>query len=135
MKRPKLVTTVALLQLVWGAFLACLALYAWREASSMTPTGFLDSLGRDIVYSVAKSSGAAGAMLLVTDYGLWKRHRWAWALAVATNLVGLLFRLHETSFRAGREIWVSLVFAAILALLLLPPVLKFYFARPTGADV
>ncbi|HYX67995.1 MAG TPA: hypothetical protein VE825_02590 [Terriglobales bacterium] len=140
MKRPKLVTTVALLQLAWGTFLAVFALWNLWEGYSLHITGFWTGAARTLAYITAELSGAGGLILLAADYGLWKRRGWGWFLALVANAVGAALTFPNlASDVSASDICVPLVFAVAVVLLLLPGVRGFFFPRsqatrgPSGA--
>jgi uncharacterized membrane protein (DUF2068 family) len=136
MKRPKLVTTVALLQLIWGAFFTGLALWMVWDAHSRHEAGAWADAGRSLEYGFAEYAGAAGAILLVSNYGLWKARRWGWWLAVVADALAVaLIAPHEVDNLHAGDVWVPLVFAMIVVFLLIPRVRKFYFGRPAVTDV
>lgn len=132
MKRPWLVRiTVAAQALMAGACIVVVGLVLRETRNPKIIAEGTETMHG--LYLGAEIVGGAALVYVLCAVGLWKRWLWTWWLGIALNgLIGgaiLLDPITDRSFEWD-EIWLGACFAAMVVLLLLPPVRKFIFFAP-----
>ena len=130
MKRPVLVTVVAILQSLLALLLAGTTTYlVWL---ALSPQIRAESDAADTVHGLMIGAGVISGpaiVLCVSSRGLWKSKRWGWWMSVLVNLslVGtLVYSTLDDNSIDWEQLGIAACFAVGSILLFLPKVRKFY---------
>ncbi len=137
MKRPVLITTVTLTQLLLALILAGTGIYVWLQTRS--PEILSQSDREDTIRGLtigAISLVVPALILLVGVYGLWQHKLWGWWLAVVVGLAIdgiLIYSVFEDGWAEAErdDIVMAVCFAVFPILMFLPRVVKFFWNRGT----
>lgn len=134
MKRPVLITTVAILQFLLALVMAGTTIYLLWLAHS--PKILAEPDGADAAHGLtigAIATGIPTAISGISFWGLWKSKRWGWWLALVMNVIilaTLAYGMVDENSVDMEEIVVTLCFMILPIFLLLPKVRKFYWTGP-----
>lgn len=135
MKRPGLITTVTILQLLLALLLLGTAVYVLlltRSPETLKQPDAADTIeGLKIGAAVI---GIPALVLLLGAFGLWKRKLWGWWVTLLVDLgieATLIYSLFEDGWREveREDIVLAACFAIFPILMLLPKVTKSYWKR------
>jgi len=130
MKRPVLVTAVAVLQSLLVLLQAGTVIYLVWLAHS--PQILSQPDGADAAHGImvgARVISGPAAALAIASWGLWTSKRWGWWASALINLVvvgALIYSTLDENSIDWDEFWIAICFAVIAILLFLPKVRKFY---------
>ncbi|HEY4678939.1 MAG TPA: hypothetical protein VIJ01_17365 [Candidatus Angelobacter sp.] len=131
MKRPGLVTIVAVAETLAGAALVSVTVFAFLISREDGKARGLDPLA-------ITALGALAGLAVISSFGLWKGEAWGWAFALLTCLTGLVIFLWDP---IERRVWphvddLSFIvgFAVLVILLLLAPVRRFFLPSKEEAN-
>jgi len=133
MKRPALVTVLAVAHLLMGLLILAAVPYLFYLARSPEMQAGKDAA--ETIHYLRVGAWAAAACvlpLLAVALGLWRAKRWAWGLAMLFDLLWTLALMSDL-FDGQVDydsLAVALPFVAMLVLLLLPSVRRFIFRSP-----
>jgi hypothetical protein len=134
MQRPVLATGVTVVQLLLGLALAGTCAYLLVLARG--PQQSSDAAGARQGLELAAAMVAPLALLvLAAAYGLARRRRWGWWLALLMDFMLVILWVYSMIDDGWRNLdWTVVGFTAAsllpLVLLLVPAVRRFYWARP-----
>ncbi len=137
MKRPGLVTGVALAHLLLALVLLALSLFLLLQTRSPEVNGEPDAAD-DIqgLRLAAGILGVPGLLILAAFAGLWRGKRWGWSLVVLIDAciagVFVYVLIDDGLSHPDRDILgLAVTFVAALGLLFLPGVLRFFWKGGT----
>ena len=131
MKRPVLMTVIAILQSLLALPLAGTTVYLLWLAHSPEIQAESDAAdaAHGIMIGAAVIAGPA-IVLCIASWGLWTSKRWGWWMSVLINLgvVGILvYSTLDDNSVDWEQISIAACFAVLAILLLLPKARKFYY--------
>lgn len=131
--RPRAITAIAVMQLAYTLLMTALAVVCvnWARLAATRPNG--QSYARGLVIGAAFLAGV-GVLDAISTVGLFRTRRWAWILALTTDVLVIALVLWDVLIDHDRDPdnWVVLpLFGVPILLLLLPGVRRSFFRKAT----
>ena len=133
-RRPGLVTTIAIIEILLGIF----ALVGGILHLALGIGGLTDFSGKDLTLTSQTATilqdvfTVEGIVLLAAGYAIWSRKKWGWILTLGISIIGLVTSIAALAIQSALSIIGLIGNIVIIALIMTKPA-KTYFGRETSA--